>query len=109
MIRRRSFISLLGGAAAWPLAAWAQAGRMRSVGILNTLAADDANATARVAAFVKMLRELGWTEGHNLRIETRWAAGDADLRRRSAAELLALAPDVIFAGGSGATGTLLQA
>jgi putative ABC transport system substrate-binding protein len=110
-LKRREFISLLGSTVVtWPLAAQAQqTERMRSVGILNTLAADDANATARVAAFVKMLRELGWTDGHNLRIETRWAAGDADARRRFAAELLALAPDVIFAGGSGATGTLLQA
>ena len=92
-MRRRDFVSLLGGAAAaWPLAARAQQGeRMRSIGVLHTLAADDAEAEVRQAAFLLGLQELGWTVGRNVRIETRWAAIGADRIRRSAAELVALA------------------
>jgi hypothetical protein len=89
-LRRRDFITLLGGAAAWPLAARAQQReRIRSVGILNTLAADDMDAMARVGAFIQGLRELGWVDRHNVQIETRWATGDADVRKRFAAELVA--------------------
>jgi putative ABC transport system substrate-binding protein len=110
-MKRREFISLLGGAAAaWPLAARAQQGeRMRRIGVLLTLTAGDAESLARNAAFLQGLQELGWTDGRNLRIETRRAQGDADEIRRHAAELVALAPDVILAGGTANVGPLLQA
>jgi putative tryptophan/tyrosine transport system substrate-binding protein len=110
-MRRRGFITLLGGAAAaWPLAARAQQGeRMRSVGVLMSLVADDPEGQARVAAFRQELQQLGWIEGRNVRIDIRWAAGDADRIRRYAAELVALAPDVILAIGAATTGPLRQA
>jgi putative ABC transport system substrate-binding protein len=108
---RRAFIALLGGAAApWPLAARAQHGEpMRRIGILMSLAAKDAQGQARITAFVKGMQQLGWTDGRNVRIDTRWAAGDADRIRRYAAELVALAPDVILASGGPSVGPLLQA
>ena len=107
---RREFITLLGGAAAWPLAARAQQPeRMRRIGVLLSLAADDPEAPARLVAFLQGLQQLGWTDGRNVRIDTRWAAGDADRIRRYAAELVALAPDVILAHGGSAVGPLLQA
>jgi hypothetical protein len=95
------FITLLGGAAAsWPLAARAQQPeRMRRIGLLMSLAADDKQAQARLAAFLQGLQELGWTDGRNVRIDIRWRDGEADRNRRHAAELLALAPDVILASG----------
>jgi putative tryptophan/tyrosine transport system substrate-binding protein len=101
-MKRREFITLLGGAAAaWPLAARAQQpNRMRRVGVLMNLAADDAESAARLTAFVQGLQELGWTDSRNVRIETRWGAGDAERFRRYAAELVALAPDVILASGA---------
>ena len=110
-MRRREFITLLGGAAAaWPLAARAQQGeRMRRIGVLMSLAADDPEGQARIAAFLQALQQLGWTDGRNVRIDTRWAAGDADRIRRYAAELVALAPDVILASGASTVGPLLQA
>ena len=110
-IGRREFITLLGGAAAaWPLAARAQqAERMRRIGVLMNLAADDPEGQARIAAFLQGLQQLGWTDGRNVRIEYRWGAGDADRIRRYAAELVALAPDVILAAGGSAVGPLLQA
>ena len=110
-MRRREFITLVGGAAvAWPLTARAQqAERVRRVGALMTLAADGAVAQARNAAFLQGLQQSGWTVGRNLRIEYRWAAGSADDTRKYAAELVALAPDVILAAGSGAATPLLQA
>ena len=79
-MKRREFITLLGGAAAaWPLAARAQQPeRVRRIGVLMTTAADDAEAQARIAAFLQGLQQLGWTDGRNVRIDTRWAAGDAD-------------------------------
>ncbi len=96
-MRRREFISLLGGVAAWPLTARAQQGeRVRRVGVLMSLAADDSESSARLTAFVQGLQQLGWTDGRNVRIDTRWAAGDADRGRKYAAELVALAPDVII-------------
>src|SRR5262245_8178959 len=100
-MKRREFITLLGGAAAtWPLAVRAQqAGRMRRIGLLIALASDDPQGQARLVAFVQGLQEWGWTDGRNVRIDTRWAAGDADRFRRYAAELIALAPDVILASG----------
>src|SRR5262249_20174619 len=91
---RRKFIPLLGAAAAWALAAGAQQGeRMRRIGVLMNLGSDDAEGQARNAAFLQGLQELGWTVGRNVRIEYRWGAGDAELFRRHASELVALAPD----------------
>jgi putative tryptophan/tyrosine transport system substrate-binding protein len=109
-MNRRSFITLLGGAAAWPLAARAQQPeRMRRVGVLSGIAADDAVSNARVATFLKGLQQFGWTAGHNLRIDTRWSAGNADNSRKFAAELVALAPVVVLAGGGTVVLSLLQA
>src|SRR5436309_5125681 len=108
-MRRREFISLLGGAAVlWPLAANAQSDRVRRVGVLMYWAADDAEGQARLAAFTQALKQLGWSDGRNLRIDTRWATAD-DIRRH-AAELAALAPDVLVAGtGTATVAPLLQA
>ena len=110
-MRRRQFITLLGGAAmAWPLTARAQQPeRMRRVGVLLAAAADDAEFQARVGAFLQVLGQLGWTIGRNVRIDTRWAGADAAEIRRHAAELTALAPDVILAHGGAVVGPLLQA
>src|SRR5262245_51876665 len=109
-MRRRDFITLLGGAAAWPLAARAQQGeRMRRVGVLMNLAADDPEAPARIAAFAQGLADLGWSIGRNLRIDYRWGAGDAERIRREAAELLAAAPDVVLASGNPSAAALQQA
>src|SRR6516165_6839783 len=109
-MRRRKFIALLGsGVAGWPLAARAQQGeRMRRIGMLTSLAADDPQMSARDAAFWQALQELGWTVGRNLRVEQRWGAGDPERMRKHAAELAALAPDVILVTG-GATEWLLKA
>ena len=100
-MKRREFITLLGGAAAWPLAARAQQpDRMRRIGVFMNLASDDAEGQARNAAFLQGLQEAGWAVGRNVRIEYRWGAGDPELFRRYAAELVALAPDVILASGA---------
>jgi putative tryptophan/tyrosine transport system substrate-binding protein len=109
-LKRRDFITLLGGAAVtWPLTARAQQPeRMRRIGVLMGQAEDDAEAQARVAAFEQGLQQLGWSDGRNVRIDRRWAAGDADRTRKYAAELIALAPDVILAPGSFTIGPLLQ-
>jgi putative ABC transport system substrate-binding protein len=108
-MRRREFIALISGAAAWPLAARAQQPeRMRRIGVLMP-GADDAEYQARMAAFLQRLQQLGWTDGRNVQIDTRWAAGDANLTRKYVAELVALAPDVILAPGSTTVGPLLQA
>ena len=106
-MRRRDFITLLGGAAAWPLAAHAQSGPLRRVGVLQTTSADSPDVQARHAAFLQGLQQLGWNDGRNVRIETRWSA-DADRIRSYVAELVALAPDVIMASGSATVGPLLQ-
>jgi putative ABC transport system substrate-binding protein len=108
---RRDFITLLGGAAAaWPLAARAQqASQIRRIGVLMNLAEDEAEAPRRVGAFLQGLQELGWTDGRNVRIDYRWAGGDAERIRRSAAELVALAPDVILANASPSVVALQQA
>ena len=100
-IRRREFVTLLGGAtAAWPLPARAQQPeRMRRIGVLAQAAANDPETAARLTAFVQGLQELGWSVGRNVRIEYRWAAANYDLIRKYAAELVALAPDVILAAG----------
>jgi len=102
MTTRRTFITLLGGAAAWPLPARAQqpAERMRRIGVLMPLAADDPEGQARLGAFLQALRELGWTDGRNVRIDTRWTAGKPDAIRKYAAEFAALAPDVILAAAT---------
>jgi len=100
-MRRRDFITLLGGAAAGPVVARAQQReRMRRIGFLMNLAADDPVSQARNAAFLQALQELGWTAGRNLQIEYRWGGEIADRNREYGAELVALAPDVIVAGGS---------
>src|SRR5262245_48935744 len=109
-IERRKFLATLGGAAAWPLAAHAQQSeRVRPIGILMPAASDDAEFQARVGAFLQGLQQAGWSIGHNVRIETRWAGIKVDDIRRHAAELAALAPDVILAHGSSTVGPLLQA
>jgi hypothetical protein len=110
MIRRREFITLLGGAsAAWPMAARAQQGeRVRRIGVLMYWAEDDAEGQARLAAFAQALKQLGWSDGRNVRLDTRWASA-ADIRRH-AAELVALAPDVLVAAtGTATTASLLEA
>jgi putative tryptophan/tyrosine transport system substrate-binding protein len=109
-MRRREFITLIGGAAAWPLAARAQQPeRMRRIGVLMSTTADEPVFGQGIAAFLNGLQQLGWTEGCNVRIDVRWPAGDADRIRRYAAELVALAPDAILATGSATLGPLLQA
>jgi putative tryptophan/tyrosine transport system substrate-binding protein len=100
-MRRRQFIALIGGAAAWPLAAGAQqAEQMRRIGVLMNRAADDPDGQACVATFQQALQQLGWSDGGNVRIDTRWGANDVDRDRRYAAELAALAPDVVLAAGT---------
>jgi putative ABC transport system substrate-binding protein len=110
-LERREFITFLGGAAAmWPLAARAQQGeRMRRIGVLMDLAETDPEGQARMAAFLRRLAQLGWIDGRNVRIDTRWTAGDADRTRRQAAELIALAPDIVVATGTPSLGPLMQA
>jgi putative ABC transport system substrate-binding protein len=101
MMRRREFIAGLGSAAAWPLAARAQQReRMRRIGVLLPTAADDAEYQMRVGAFLQGLQQTGWSVGQNVRIDTRWGGADADDVFRHATDLVALAPDVIFAVGS---------
>ncbi|MFY9602769.1 MAG: ABC transporter substrate binding protein, partial [Pseudolabrys sp.] len=110
-MQRRQFITLLGGAAAaWPFVASAQQPeRMRRIGILLATTADDVEFQAWVGAFLQALALLGWTIGRNVRIDTRWATANAGEIRRHAAELAALAPDVILAHGASTVGPLLQA
>jgi len=110
-MRRREFITLLGGAvaAAWPLAAQAQQPeRMRRIGVLMNAAAADSEYQSWLGAFLKALQELGWIDGRNVRIDTRWATTNAAEIRKYAAELAALAPDVILAPGASTVGPLLQ-
>jgi putative tryptophan/tyrosine transport system substrate-binding protein len=108
-MKRRAFIAGLGVAVAWPFAARAQqAERMRRIGVLMSQAADDPVAQARAKAFQQGLQQLGWTDGRNVRTDYRWAAGNVENSSKYAAELLALAPDVILAMGS-ATGPVLKA
>jgi putative tryptophan/tyrosine transport system substrate-binding protein len=110
-MRRRAFISLLGGAAAaWPLAASAQQGeRVRRIGVLAAYAENDPEAQARVVAFRQALQGLGWTEGRNIAMEYRWGAGDAGRARTFVAELVSLKPDVILAHGTPALTALYEA
>ena len=110
-VKRREFITLLGGAAAaWPLAARAQQGgeQVRRVGVLMNLAADNRESHARRAAFERALRQLGWTDGGNVRIDIRWAGDDVGLLRRYAAELVALTPEVVVANGTPSVAALQQ-
>jgi putative ABC transport system substrate-binding protein len=111
-VNRREFIRLLSGtvAAGWPLAARAQQReRMRRIGVLMPYAVNDPQSQARNAAFLQGLQQLGWTVGHNVEIEYRWSEGNIDDTRKHAAELVALAPDVIFVPGSAAVAPLRQA
>jgi putative ABC transport system substrate-binding protein len=110
-VKRRDFITLLGGAAAaWPLAARAQptTERVRRIGVLMNTTADDPEGQARIAAFHQGLQERGWTLGRNARVDVRWGAFDADSSRHYATELVALAPEVIVASASAAMGALQQ-
>jgi putative tryptophan/tyrosine transport system substrate-binding protein len=109
-IGRRNFLATLGGVAAWPLAARAQQReKLRRIGVLMNLAADDAEGQARLAAFLQGLQEAGWAVGQNVRIDLRWGAGDPDRFRKQAAELVALTPDVVLASSLPVVGPLLQA
>src|SRR5262245_24242958 len=107
-IRRREFITLLGGAAAWPVAARAQPAQVRRIGVLMPFAEDHPVGQARLAAFVQGLQQLGWTDGRNVRIDYRWSAGDSDRLRKHSMELIALAPDVVMAFTSAAVAPLRQ-
>jgi ABC-type uncharacterized transport system substrate-binding protein len=108
---RREFIMLLGGAAAaWPIAGRAQqSDRMRRIGVLTNLAADDADSPARVAAFAKRLQELGWTSGRNILIDYRWSGGDPNLVRRFTAELVTAATDVLLVSSGSALAAVKNA
>ena len=109
-MRRREFIALLGGAAAWSVAARAQpADRVRRIGVLIGLAADDPQGRAIIAAFLQGLQQLGWSDGRNVKIDIRWGAGNAEDMRKYAAELVTLTPDVMLATGGTTVGPLLQA
>jgi putative ABC transport system substrate-binding protein len=110
-MKRREFITLLGGAAAaWSVAARAQQGqRMRRIGVLMNLAADDPVSIARAKAFVEGLQALGWTDGRNVHLDYRWAEGKPDLFQRYASELVALAPEVILTSGGAGIPPVLQA
>jgi hypothetical protein len=110
-MKRRQFISLLGGAAAaaWPVAARAQQGeRIRRVGVLIGLSADDPQVRLRMDAFLQTLRQLGWIEGRNIQVDFRFGDGDNDKIRKYAEELVVLAPDVIMTPSSATMGALLH-
>src|SRR5262245_57210451 len=109
-MRRREFLGTIGSAAIWPLAARAQdRERMRHIGVLVPAAADDPVWQARFGAFLQALAILGWTIGRNVHLDTRWATPNAAEIRKQAAEIAALAPDIILAGGSSTMEPLLQA
>ena len=109
-MRRREFIRLLGGAAAWPLAARAQQSEQaRRIGVLMNRAADDSEGQTRLAAFQQGLHQLGWTDGGNVHIDIRWGADDVDHERQYATELVALAPDIVFASGTLSVAALQRA
>jgi putative ABC transport system substrate-binding protein len=109
-LKRREFIILLGSVAAWPFPARTQQGeRVRRIGFLMHLAADDPEGQRRVAAFLQGLQEAGWAVGRNLDIEMRWAAGEADRYRRYAEEIVALAPDVIVTSATPSIRAMQQA
>ena len=109
-IARRKLLAALAGAAAWPIAASAQqAERMRRIGVLMNRAADDPRGQHELAAFQKALQQLGWSNGGNLRIDTRWGQNDVDRNRRYAAELIALAPHAVLASGTQSVAALQHA
>ena len=110
-MKRRKFIAFVGGAAAtWPVAVLAQQPeRVRRIGVLMSQVANDADSLAQIGAFTQALQRLGWTDGRNVRIDTRWGGGDTEVIRKYAAELIALAPDVILAPGNATVAPLLQA
>jgi ABC-type uncharacterized transport system substrate-binding protein len=109
-MKRREFISLLGGAAVWPVAARLQPNeRMRQVGVLLPLASGDSEGQARIEALLSGLQQLGWDDGHNLRIIPRWGAGNAERTRQFAEELVSLSPDVLVASTSITLPALLKA
>ena len=110
-MRRRDFIKVIAGSAsAWPLLAHAQQGeRVRHIGVLISLAAEDKEGQARLAAFLQGLQELGWIDGRNVRVEIRWGSGDGERARKYVVELVALKPDVILASGGSLVAPLLQA
>src|SRR5262245_56714886 len=110
MIRRREFITLLGGAAAgWPLAARAQqTERVRRIGVLMLSAESDQEGQSSVAGFREGLRKLGWMEGRNSEIDIRWAAADVELMKRFAKELVTLQPDLVLTSSTPATAAMLQ-
>ena len=109
-MRRREFITLLGGAVTWPMVAGAQQPeRIWRIGVLVNLSEDDPEAQAQHLAFLQGLQQLGWADGRNVRIDTRWTAGDPARARKYAAELVALEPDVVLAEGTTVLGLLLQA
>ena len=103
MIRRREFITLLGGAAAWPLAARAQQAEERRVGVLLSLDENDPLVKPRVSAFTQALADLGWTDGRNVRMDLRWGGGDINQIPARAQELVGLRPDIIVTNGTPAT------
>jgi len=108
-LKRREFISLLGATAAWPLAARAQQpDRVRRIGVLMAFAESDHEAQSWVAAFREELRKLGWTEGRNIEIDTRWATADVESMQRFAKELVALQSDLILTSSTPATAAMLQ-
>src|SRR5262245_50108708 len=107
-MRRRDFISFVGVAAAWPIAAHAQQpDRPRRIGVLMTGLESDPEGQARIMAFLQGMQQMGWTDGRNIRIDTRWGGSDAKMRQ-NAAELVALAPEIIVASGSANMGPLMQ-
>jgi putative tryptophan/tyrosine transport system substrate-binding protein len=109
-VKRREFITFVGGTAAWPLVARAQqTERMRRIGVLMSLAADDPEGPSLITAFAQGLQALGWTAGSNVRIDYRWGANNADLFRKYAAELVTLSPDVILGTAGSIVGALQQA
>jgi hypothetical protein len=109
-VKRREFITLIGGAAALPFTARAQQGeRVRRIGVLMSLAEDDKEGQARLAAFLQGLQELGWIDGRNMSVDTRWGGGGGERIRKYTAELVALTPDVILVSGGSLVADLLQA
>jgi putative ABC transport system substrate-binding protein len=108
-MRRREFITLIGGAAAWPITVYAQQrdGQPR-IGILMTSVADSPDGQVRIAAFLQGMQQLGWTDGRNIRMDVRWSGGSDAAMRKNVTEMVALAPNVIFATGSSAMGALMQ-
>ena len=109
-MRRREFIKLIGGAAAWPIAARAQqGGSVRRIGVLMSLAADDKESQVRLAAFIQALQDLGWTADRDLHIDIRWGNDSIEVTHHNAAELVALAPDVVMASGSADASSLKRA